>query len=90
MAAGVFDGILAGDDVPFAPGGDDRKVGSEGFVGKFEANLVVALAGAAVGQCVAAGGEGHFHLFGGQQGAGHGGAEEVLVLVDAAGADELP
>src|SRR5205085_1019845 len=79
-----------GDDVPLAPRGDDGEVRGEGLVGQLEADLVVALAGAAVGERVAAGGEGDFDLLLGEQRAGDRSPEEVLMLVDAAGADELP
>ena len=88
--AGVLDGILAGDDGPLAPGSDDGQVGGERLVSELEAHLVVALAGAAVGEGVAARGEGDLDLFHGEQRAGDGSAEQVLMLVDAAGADKFP
>ena len=51
---GVFDGGLARaklEAVVF-PGGDDGEFRAEGHVGQFEADLVVALAGGAVGDGV--------------------------------------
>ena len=83
--ARVFDGVLARDDVPFAPRRDHRQMRRQRLVGQLETHLVVALAGAAVGQRVAAGGQRHFHLFLGQQRPRDGGAQQILVLVDAAG-----
>ena len=52
---GVVDGVLARNDVPLAPRRDHRKLRRQRLVGQLEADLVVALAGAAVGQRVAAG-----------------------------------
>ncbi len=88
--AGVFDGVLARNDVPFAPRRDHRELRRQRLVGQLEADLVVALARAAVRQRVAAGGQRHFHLLLGQQRPGDGSAQQVLVLVDAAGAHQLP
>ena len=51
---GVGNGILARIDVPFPPGRDDLQVRSNGFVGEFEAHLIVALAGATVRKAVSA------------------------------------
>src|SRR5262249_37790749 len=58
--------------------------------GKFEADLVVAFAGAAVGEGVAARGQSDLHLLLGQQRAGNRRAEEILVLVDTTRADQFP
>ena len=90
VLAGVLDGVLARNDVPFAPWRDHRQLRRQRLVGQLEADLIVALAGAAVRQGVAAGGERDFHLLLGQQRPGDRGAEQILVLVDAAGAHQLP
>ena len=90
VCARVFDGVFARNDVPFAPRRDHRQLRRQRLVGELEAHLVVALAGAAVGQRVAAGGQRHFHLLLGQQRPCDGCAQQVLVLVDAAGAHQLP
>ena len=58
----VRDRIFARDDVPFAPRGDDRKLGRERLGGQLEANLVVAFARAAVRQGVGADFLRDFHL----------------------------
>ena len=60
------------------------------LVGELETHLVVALAGAAVRQRVAAGGERHLHLPLGEQRAGDRGAEQVLMLVNASRAHQAP
>ena len=90
VRARVLDGVLARDDGPLAPRRDHRKLRRQGLVGELEAHLVVPLSRAAVRQRVAAGLERHLDLLLGEQRAGDGGAEQVLVLVDAAGADQLP
>ena len=84
---GELDELRAAGEVPFAPGGDDLHVRLEGVVGDLEPDLVVALAGGAVGDGVGA------HLFRdldlalGDQGAGDGGAEEVHALVECVHAE---
>src|SRR5207248_4854234 len=87
---GVLDGVLAGDDVPFAPGGDHGELRSERLVSELEADLVVALAGAAMRKGVAAGFERDFDLTFGEQRPGDRGAEQILMLIDTAGADHAP
>jgi hypothetical protein len=78
---------LAGLEVPFAPGGDDLDVRLEGVVAELEADLIVALAGGAVGD------RGRAHLAGdldlalGDEGAGDAGAQQVLALVQGVGAE---
>ena len=88
MGLRVVDGLLAGADVPHAPRGDHVEVGREGLVGQLEAHLVVALAGAAVGDGVRAFLQGDLHLVLGLQGPGDGGAQQVLALVDGARAQQ--
>ncbi len=82
---GVTDGVLAALDFPLAPGGDDLELGVQGHNGELEAHLVVAFAGAAVRYRLRALGLGGFDEFLGDQGPGHGGAEQVIALVDRAG-----
>ncbi len=86
----VGDGIFAGIDVPLAPGGDDLQIWRNRFVGEFETNLIVAFAGAAVGKAVGAELQRDFRLALAEDGPGHGGAEQVGVLVDGAGAQRGP
>jgi hypothetical protein len=73
--------------VPFAPRRHhlDRRVQRIG--GELEADLVVALAGRAVGDGVGAGGGGDLDEALGDQRPRDGGAEEVLPLVDGVGAE---
>ncbi len=86
----VLDGVLARHDVPLAPRRNDGELRRQRLVGELEADLIVALAGAAVGEPIAPGGQRHFHLLLRQQRTRDGGAQQVFVLVDAAGADHLP
>ncbi len=84
---GVFDGGFAAAEFEAVifPGGDDFEFGSEGHVGELEADLVVAFAGGSVGDGVGTFGVGDIDLVLGDEGAGDGGAEEVLGFVDGAG-----
>src|SRR5699024_5824694 len=50
----VLNLLLAGLEIPNAPGGDDLHVGGVGLNGQLETHLVVALAGAAVADGVGA------------------------------------
>ena len=72
---------------PLAPGSDDLDRRVEVVVGDLEANLVVALAGGAVGNGVGAFLGGDFHLRLGDQRPGDGGAEEVATFVNSIGAE---
>ena len=54
VGLGVIDLFLSGLDVPLTPGGDDGHVGCETLDGQFETDLVVALAGGAVGNGIRA------------------------------------
>jgi hypothetical protein len=74
-----------GAEVFHAPGGHDFEFGGEGGGGEFEADLVVAFAGGAVGEGVAVFSAGDVdHAFG-DDGAGDAGAEEVLAFIDGSG-----
>ena len=54
--------ILAGLDLPLAPGRDDLQLRRDGFVGKLKPHLVVALPGAAVGKGICADPQSNFRL----------------------------
>jgi len=86
----VSDGILARLNVPLPPGRDDLDMRCDGFIRQFEAHLIVALAGAAVGQAVGRKLEGDFRLALGNDRACHGGAKQVSVLVNRARAKGRP
>ena len=83
----VVDQVGAALEIPVAPRGDDLQVGRERGEGQLEADLVVALAGGAVGD-----GVGLFqardvdHALGDER-TRDAGAEEILVLVKRVGAD---
>ncbi len=85
VLGGIVERVLAAADVPLAPGGDDVQAWVEGHDGQLEADLVVALAGGAMGH-----GVGAFHLGDldhalGDQRAGKRGAQQVFALVDGPG-----
>ena len=86
MRLGVRDGVFAAADVPLAPRRDDRKVGRERRVGQLEADLIVALAGAAVRERIGADLAGDFDLAARDERPRHRRAEEVFAVVDRAGA----
>src|SRR5207253_7013983 len=80
----VSDGILARLNLPLPPGRDDLDMRCDGFIRQFEAHLIVALAGAAVGQAVGRKLESDFRLALVNDRACHGGAKQVSVLVNRA------
>src|SRR4051794_30017516 len=82
---GIVDGIFARDDVPLAPRRDDGQLRRERLIRELETDLIVALAGAAVRERVAAGGERDLDLLARDQRARGGRAEEVVLLVNRAG-----
>ena len=82
----VVDRVFAAADVPLAPRRDDGKLGRERREGHLEANLIVALAGAAVRERVGADAMRDLDLTLGDERARHRGAEQVLPIVDGAGA----
>ena len=86
----VDDGVFARINVPLAPGGDDGDVRSDGFVCQFEAHLVVAFAGAAVGEAIRAKFQGDFGLALGNDRTRHRRTKQVSVFVDGARAQRRP
>ena len=86
----VLDAVFARDQIPFAPRGDHGQLGRQSLIGQLEADLIVALAGAAVRERVASGGKRGFHLAFGEQRPRDRRPEQILVLIDAARADQLP
>ena len=90
VRASVGNRVFARENFPFAPGSDDLQFGAERFVGELEADLVVSLAGAAVGDSIGAVLERDFDLPFGDDGARERRAEQILVLVDRASAKRGP
>ena len=84
---GVGEQLLARQQVPLAPRGDDLHARHQRVVAEFEADLVVALAGGAVRDGLGAGGAGDLDLALGDQRTGDGGAEQVLALINRVGAE---
>ena len=74
-------------ELPFAPRRDHPDVGIEGVVGELEADLVVALAGGAVGDGIGAGGRGDLDLALGDQRPGDRCAEQIDALIERVGAE---
>jgi hypothetical protein len=85
VCGGVGDSVLAGANVPRSPGSDNGEVRRQRLVGQFEADLIVALAGATVGDRVGAFEEGDLNLVLGDDRARHRRAQQVFPLVDCPG-----
>jgi hypothetical protein len=83
---GEFDQRRAAVQIPFAPGGDDLDVRIERIIAELEADLVIALAGGAVGDGVGADLMRDFDLPLGDQRPGDRRAEQVKPLVERVGA----
>ena len=81
MGLGVVDLLIPAFDVPLPPGGDDLHGGGKPLDGQFEPDLVVALAGAAVGDGVGPFGLGDLHQALGNDGPGEGGAQEIVLIL---------
>ena len=81
-------------EIPFPPGGDDLDCGIKSLGRKFEAHLIVALACGTVGYGIGTFLVGDVNEGFGDKGTGNGGAEQILVLVDAGsahhGEDKVP
>jgi len=94
VGLGIGEQLLAREQVPLPPGGDDLDVGLERIGAQLEAHLVVALAGGAVGDGVRTRLVGDLHQPLGDQGTGDGGSQQVLALVERVGpehgVDEVP
>ena len=86
----VGDSVFARVNVPLAPRRDDLNIRRDGFVSQFESHLIVAFAGAAVGEAIGAEFQRDFRLALGDDGPRHRSAEEIGVLVDGAGAQRRP
>jgi len=84
----VVDRVLARDDVPLAPRRDDAELGRERLVSELEADLVVPLAGAAVREAVAAGGESDLDLLARDERPCRRSSEQVVVLVHGSRAQD--
>ncbi len=84
---GIGQQLFARHQIPLAPRGDDLDARLQRVGAQLEANLVVALAGGAMGDGVGAGFIGDLDQALGDQRAGNGGAQQVLAFVDGVGAE---
>src|SRR5882762_6694116 len=87
---GVGNGVFTRINVPLAPRRNDLHVGRDGFVGQFEADLIVAFAGATVREAVGAELQRNFRLALGDDGPRHGSAEQISMFVNRSGAKRGP
>jgi len=84
---GIGQEFLAREQIPLAPRRDDFDIGVQRVGAEFEAHLVIALAGGAMGNRIGAGGAGDFDQTLGDQRARDRGAEQVLAFIDGVGAE---
>ncbi len=77
MGLGVVDFLVPGLNVPLPPGGDDLHVRSKPLDGQLKADLVVSLAGGAVGDGVGPLGQGDLGQLLADDRPGKGGAQKV-------------
>src|SRR5690606_10394343 len=75
----------AAGQIPFAPWSNNLDIRCQGIGAQFKTNLIVALAGGAVGNGVSAGFAGDFDQTLGNQRAGNGGAQQVIAFITRIG-----
>ena len=83
VGLGVVDLLVPALDVPLPPGGDDGHLRGEALDGQLKPHLVVALAGAAVGDGVGPLSLGDLHQLLADDGPGEGGAQQILLVAGA-------
>ena len=83
VGLGVVDFLVPGLDVPLPPGGDDLHLRSEPLDGQFKPDLVVALAGGAMGNGVGPFRQGDFRQLLADDGPGKGGAQQIGLVLGA-------
>ena len=81
MGLGVVDLLVTALDAPLTPRGDDGHIGGQRFQGQLKADLVVALAGAAVADGVGVLLLGDLGQRGGDAGTRVGGAQQVVLIL---------
>ena len=83
MGFGVVDFLVPGLDIPLPPGSDDLHIGSKPLDGQLKPNLVVALAGGAVGNGVGTFSQSDFCQLLADDRPGEGGAQQVSFILSA-------
>ncbi|MEA2123178.1 MAG: hypothetical protein JMHAAFGB_01333 [Dehalococcoides mccartyi] len=86
---GVFHSLLTGH-APLAGGGNNLQMGGKGVYAHIKTYLVIAFAGAAVGNGGSPFFQGYIYHNLGNQGAGKGGCQRIDTLVHSIGLDSLP
>ena len=84
---GVAHELFTREQIPFTPRRDDFHIRHQGISAQLETHLVIAFACRSVADGVSLGFAGNFHQALGNQGAGDGGAQEVLALVKCIGTE---
>ena len=82
---GILDQFLPGRKIPGTPGSDDFQGRIEGLDGGLEPDLIIALAGTAVGNRGGPFFFGDFHQLLGHQRTGHGGTQQIVVFINGSG-----
>ena len=86
VLVGIGHQLVARQQVPFAPGCDHLDVGHQRVGAKFEANLIVALAGGAVRNRIGLFAPGDLDQTLGNQRTGDGGSQQIFAFVEGVGA----
>src|SRR5688500_18469674 len=90
MFLGVGDRVFATPDVPFTPWRNYREIRGECGVGKLEANLIVPLAGASVGEGSGTHAARDLDLATRNERPSHRSTEKIFAAVNGSGAERRP
>src|SRR5882762_9348038 len=90
MSLRVGDRVFAAPDMPFTPRGYDRQIGSECSVSELEADLIVTLSSATMGERIRSHLTSDLNLPARNEGTAHRGAEEVLSTINCSGSEGGP
>jgi len=90
MSFRVGDRVLTAPDIPFTPGCYDGQIGSECSVSELEADLIVTLSSATMGERIRSHLTSDLNLPARNEGTAHRGAEEVLSTINCSGSEGGP